>query len=131
MPSELDDSAFPLVRIRSMGMSSDADVEERLAFLDRQLARGERVALLIDAQGARPISARQRRMWVEWLHDNEDAIERFCVCAAFVIDSVAVRGVYSAIFWMFPLPIEYDFLESPDVAVSWARGRLDRATSTH
>lgn len=128
MPTVYDDDEFPLVRIHAIGDNTDRDIDQRIAYLERHLNAGPRFALVFDTSGAEPLSARHRRRWTTWLHENDMLVaERLAGCGV-VITSAAVRAVFTTIFWASPPSTPYTFVGTRGEAESWARAML--ATTT-
>jgi hypothetical protein len=127
MPSVFDERDFPVVRVQVIGESTDADVEERLGFLDQQLARGGVIALIFDARRSRPLTAKHRRMWREWLEKNERTVKSCGAGAAILVSSAAVRGVFTALFWMWKPIIPCAFVATDEEAESFVETALERA----
>ena len=124
MPTDFDESDFPLVRVHAHGQSADSDVEERLAFAKRLLQRREKVALVFDTTGGRPLTARQRKMWADWLTEHDVLVRKYLVGCAIVVDSALTRGVFTGVFWLWSPPMPYTFAATPRQAEAWARERL-------
>ncbi len=124
MPTRYDEAAFPLLRIHATGDSSDEDVHERLAFLERQLDRREKIVVVFDTTGSRPISARQRKMWTDWLSKEDPRIRRYLMGVSIVVTSTVVRGVFTGVFWVWRPPMPYTFTASVGEAEAWAHRQL-------
>lgn len=124
MPSQMDDHDFPIVRLRAFGKSTDDDIRARLAFLDDQLARCERGALIFDTRDAVPIWAAHRRMWSEWLTRNEPRIRQHVAGAAILTGSAAMRGVFNVILWAWKPPIPVVFVGTLEEAERVVRIQL-------
>lgn len=129
MPTEFDDREFPLLRLHAVGESRDADIEDRLAFVERHLLKGPRVALVFDTSRSRPLSARQRRMWTDWLRAHDALIRKNVAGVALVVTSTLIRGVFTGVFWVWQPPMPYTFTGTVRDADAWARARLAEPTS--
>ncbi len=110
--------------IEARGSSSDEDVRERLAFLEKVLARGTNGVLVFDSSGNAGLSAMQRRMWVDWLAKHDRALREKSVAAAFVTPNPLVRGTYTAVFWLWSPPFAHVFVRTREEAMAWAEKRL-------
>jgi hypothetical protein len=124
MRSELDDHEYPLIRIHAHGESLDEDITERMAFIRRNLDRGEPIALVFDTAGGKPLSARQRKMWTDWLADHDALLRRRLAGVGIVVTSALMRGVFTGVFWVWQPPIPYMFTGTVREADAWARERL-------
>ena len=129
MPTEFDDSEFPLVRLHAHGQSTDAEVAERIAFLERQAERGEPFALVFDTTGSKPLTASQRKMYTDWLEQHTERAAREILGCAFVVTSALNRGIFTGVFWVWKPPMPYTFCGSRAEAEVWARARLAGAPS--
>lgn len=128
MPSEFDDREFPIVRMRAFGISADSDIEERMAFLDRQLARGPTFALVFDTRRSALLSAAHRRMWGAWVAKNEQLLAQRAAGCAVLVGSAAGRGVFTAICWIWQPPIPLIFVGTDDEAEGVVRRMLAAET---
>lgn len=127
MPSELDDGDFPIVRMRAHGPTSDEDLDERIAFMDRQLARGHEFALVFDTRRSNLLGAAHRRRWADWVARNEQAMRDRLVGGAILVSSPAGRGVFTAIFWMWKPPVPVVFVNTDEEAEAVVRRQLAEA----
>lgn len=124
MPTEFDDRDYPLLRLRAYGESTDRDIAERIAFLQRHLERREPIALVFDSSSSRPLTASQRKQWTDWLSAHDALIRRYAVGCAIVATSALVRGVFTAVFWLWNPPMPYTIVGTVREAEAWARERL-------
>ncbi len=130
---EIDESAFPLVRIAFVGVPTDAQFDEYLAFLSKNLDRcaktGRKCAILFDASRAGLVTASVRQKQAHWMRTHEERSARFCVGYAFVIQSALIRGALTAILWLAPMPAAHHVAASVAEAEAFLRGKLDSAPS--
>lgn len=124
MPTEFDDRDYPLLRLHAYGESTDRDVAERIAFVHRHLERREPIALIFDSSQSRPLTASQRRQWTDWLSAHDVLIRRYAVGVAIVVTSTLVRGVFTAVFWLWKPPMPYTIVGTVRDAETWTRERL-------
>lgn len=124
MPTDFDDSDFPLLWIHAIGESRDEDILERLAFMEKHLGKGK-VALVFDTTGSKPLGARHRKMWTDWLARHDTRIRRNVVGVAIVVTSAIVRGVFTGVFWVWQPPMPYTFVATRREGNAWARARLE------
>ncbi len=130
MPTRFEDAYRPLIRIHAFGTSTDADILERITFTQRQLYRREKIGLVFDTTGGSPLTARQRRMWSNYLTENSDLIRRYLVGCAMVVESPIMRGVFTSIFWIWPPPTSFVFFGTSREATAWVLQRLKDAGLT-
>lgn len=130
MPTDFDDAEFPLVRLHAYGRSTDTEVAERIAFIERQADRGEPFALVFDTTGSQPLTAGQRKMYTDWLALNTERAKRDIVGCAFVVNSALNRGIFTGVFWVWSPPMPYTFCATRDEAEAWVKARLS-STAPH
>ena len=128
MPTDYDDRDFPIVRLHAYGESTDREVAERIAFIQRHLDERQPMALVFDTTGGTALSAKQRKMWTDWLSTHDRLIRRYMVGCAIVASSSVVRGVFTAVFWVYRPPMPYTFVGTAAEADAWVRDRLERAS---
>lgn len=124
MPTDFDDRDYPLLRLHARGESLDQDIADRCAFLERHLARKEKIALVFDTTGSRPLTARQRKLWTDWLSAHDAILRRYLAGVGIVVTNTLVRGVFTGVFWVWQPPMPYTFVARARDAEAWARARL-------
>jgi hypothetical protein len=102
---------------------SDHAVERLLAELVSHLQRGEPYALVFDLTRAEMPSALQRKRLSQHMVTHQKDIQRQVRGMALVANSVALRGIATAVFWVSPPPFEWRVFDALDAARSWARSR--------
>ena len=85
---------------------------------------GEPIALVFDTAGGKPLSARQRKMWTDWLAEHDALLRRRLAGVGIVVTSALMRGVFTGVFWVWQPPIPYMFTGTVREADAWARERL-------
>lgn len=124
MPTEFDDREFPIVRMRPVEASEDHDIHERIAFLDAQLARRERWALVFDTRRSAMLTAAQRRIWGDWVARRDAELHDYVAGAAILVGSATGRAVFTAIFWLWKPPVDCVFVANDDEAERVVREML-------
>jgi len=124
MPTDFDERDHPVLWIRTLGESRDDDIAERFAFAERHLQGRARVAIIFDTTAGRPLTARHRRMWTEWLTANDHRLRKQLAGVAIVVTSAMARGVFTGVFWVWQPPMPYAFVATGAEAEAWARARL-------
>ncbi len=69
--------------------------------------------------------ASQRKIIVEHLHAVESYSSRYCAGMATVVTNPMVRGIGTAIAWLYDYPFPVTYAATLDEAVGWVRVRLD------
>ncbi len=101
-----------------------AYLDEQLAEMRANRARGVRNVVVIDASlGTRP-TPHQRKLQADWINDHRELLGASCLGIAFVIPSPLVRGALTAIFWVAQMPIPHTVHGTVGQALDWACARL-------
>jgi hypothetical protein len=128
---ELDVGPAQVLYNRLVGAQSDEQVAEALEEYRRRLevARKRRGKLvdILDIRHAEPPSPRQRRMQGEWNQANEALLRETLVGFTFIVSTVVMRGVITAVFWLKPLPVPHAVFTHRIEAIDWALDQLDQA----
>lgn len=120
----VDPSAFPLVRITLEGTIDDDAFRRYLDECTLLLNRGLPYAIVMDASRAGSAGSPQRRMQADFMREHHDRMRTFCMGCAFVIDSMVVRGMMTAVLWLQPMPCPHVVVSRVVEAESWCRSRL-------
>jgi len=124
MAIEVDDTTFPLLRVRFGPEWTQQQFDDYLGWYLARLRRRQWLAIVFDATQARAPSAVERRQQADFLREHEALLKLHCVGAAFVISSTVIRGALTAIFWIQPPVFEYTVVPTVAEGTSWARQRL-------
>lgn len=141
MPSQIsgqirmDASRFPMLVVEFHGKATNEQFVEYLAAMDRHLdrcdAEGCHNVLVVDTLAATsPVSAPQRKLQAEWMAKNFMRSKARMRGMAFVIDSMVVRGVLTAILWLQTMPCEYAVFGSREEAEAWVIRQLSGARNS-
>jgi hypothetical protein len=124
---QFDDSVWPLVRVRFLGVPTTPQVEANLARMTAALERGERHVYVFDAGGMTGVGpAEQRHLQAAWLKQHDARLRALVLGVAFVIHSPLVRLGVSIVMHLRPLPGPYFMAATLEEAVAWATERLAR-----
>ena len=119
----IDETEWPLVRVRWTGRLSDDELSEFLAKLDAWLERGERFGLLLDARGALGFSSDQRRRVVAHMKAARGKTERSLIQAA-VADNAIQRTLSLVIEIVVPPAFPSKTFGDLDAALAWLKAQL-------
>ena len=100
---------------------SDDAFERMLSELVRHLRGAEPYGLVFDLTSAEMPSALQRRRLSEHMRANQAAIRKNVRGLGVVATSTALRGVTTAVFWVFPPPVEWRTFDRVEDAKRWAQ----------
>ena len=124
-----DEDAWPLLYVRfpPKGLS-DESLEAFLARYTAYLNRQERFAAINDSRSLlKVINAKQRRRLVAWFDSVWNIAREYNVASAILLQSAAVRGALTAVFWMKPPPTPSKSFGSLVEAAPWLRERMQEA----
>lgn len=113
---------------RLIGSQSDEQISEAHEVYRRRLEvareRRDKVVDILDIRHAEPPSPRQRRMQGDWNQANEALLRETLVGFTFIVSSVVMRGVITAVFWLKPLPVPHAVFTQRNEAIDWALDQL-------
>ena len=122
---EVDDSGWPLVKVRWLGAPQDTEIKSFLSRMDLWLARGQRFGLLVDSRGGQGLSPEQRRAIMDHMKAHSDSSSKYLVQAV-VMDNLVQRTLYYAIHLVSPFPFTTRGFAAEDEAWSWLKAELGR-----
>lgn len=125
---------FPLLVVEFVGKATDDQFRQYLDNMDAHIARclkeGKKSVVLVDTlKATSPVSPSQRKLQAEWMARSFQSSQRSMAGMVFVIDSVLVRGVLTAILWLQKMPCEHAVFGSRAEAEDWANSKLAHAGS--
>jgi hypothetical protein len=124
----IDMSRHPLVVVTFDGLATDAEFDDYLTAMTRQiLDRRQRSVTILDARTSGRAPATQRKKQADWLKQHEQMLRQYSLGTAFVITSPLVRGVLTAILWLQQMPTAHTVAATFEEAERWAVGRLQSA----
>jgi len=121
-----DDKRWPVLHVSSPLQFNDAAFNAYLAQMGAYLERKQPHVIVFDATKTQLMSASQRLAQANWLKANRPALQQFCLGVAFVIDSMVVKGMLSAILMFAPLPYDHVVVKSLSEAEAWAHKQFDK-----
>jgi hypothetical protein len=96
---EIDDRYWPLVLYRFSGEVSLSELNEYLDRQDELLGRKQMTGSIVLTENLRMWDAAVLRRQAEWIRQHLDALRRYSIGAALVIQSPVVRGMLKAVLW--------------------------------
>ena len=118
----VDDSQWPLVRMRLDGKQSDDDVARFIARLEEFLGRGEPYVGLVEVGSFSPDFAHVKQL-ARWTQEHASETEQAVAGMALVMPSDAFRLLLSAFFLVTPMPCPFHASTDSDEAVDWLTGQ--------
>ena len=107
MGIEVDETNWPIIVINALGDSSDDDLQRYLRALQRALNRCESHVVMIDARGGKSLKGTHRKLVADWNKAHEGELREFRKGLVLVTESTVLRGMITAIYWIFPAPFPY------------------------
>lgn len=123
----IDESDFPVVRIRFTGANSTDDNFQ--AYLDQNKAcyrLGKKLAIIFDASQASIPALSHQKMQANWLKENQKLMQKYCTGTAYVIPNAAIRAILKMIFSFQKQPVPYKIFEKEEEAEIWVKGCLSK-----
>jgi hypothetical protein len=121
----IDESGWPVIRVRWEDVVTEAMMNEFLSKMDGWLRRGERFALLLDSRGAKGLSPEIRKRLIGHMKEHAALTERLLI-QAIVLDNLIQRTVFYGINLIFPNPFPSKIFADPNEARSWLERELER-----
>ena len=97
---------WPLAKIYAPVACDPADLDPDSFYrhTDALLARETPFALLYDLRNSGGLSAARRKRFVDYVEANHDAVCRYLVAYASLVDNELQRGVLTAVLWILKPP---------------------------
>lgn len=118
----VDSSIAPLYRVTFPASSSDEQLLAYCRAVEGWSARvSHPVAWLMDLSRVAEVSAHQRAMFAKYMRGME-AFDRRCTKGtALILSSALMRGVVTAIFWLYDPPFQHRTFSAPGDGQAWLR----------
>ncbi len=116
---------WPLVVIRWRAETNDEDIERYIERSLEHLSRAEPHVILHDARMARGLGAAQRKKFAQHIKEHEHAIRAHSAAVAMVSESGLIRGMVTAVGWIFPTPCPQRAFSTLGEATDWLREQLE------
>jgi len=116
----IDELGFPLVRITFTGNKSTDDNFQ--IYLDQTKAcyrHGKKLAMIFDASRATIPALSHQKMQANWLKENNNLMQEYCLGTAYVIPNTAIRGILKLIFSFQTQPVPYKIFQTYEEASTW------------
>jgi hypothetical protein len=122
----VDDSLWPLVHVRFLGVPSTPQVEAYLARMTSLVERGEPYVSILDSSRMTGMGPpQQRHLQAAWKKRHAEQLKVLNLGTAFVITSPLVRLAVSTVFYLTPMHSPYLIAASLPQTVAWAVQRLE------
>lgn len=104
----------------------DAGLKEFVSLCQWHRRRGSHFAIVADCTTADAPNARIRKLMSTTFQENDATLRKVVVCWAVVMNSGLVRGVITALSWVYPPPMPFATHESISGAEAWCLHELSR-----
>ncbi len=118
---------WPVVVIRAAAYEiSDEQFKEAMHHFGDEIRKRQGLyAMVVDTIGSYKLRPSQRRILTNYLKQEEELTKEFCAGQAMVMKSSLVRGIMTAVFWMYKPPYETKVFTKFDEAVACARQMVE------
>lgn len=120
MPFDYSDKEWPLLVIKASGQSTDEDMDEYLGTLSLALGRRERHVVIVDASEGQGLKGTHRQRVANWNKKNAGALAQYRAGLVLVTENALLRGLITAVYWLFTPPFPYKTADTVDEARRWA-----------
>jgi hypothetical protein len=123
MDLDVDETAWPIVTVRWVGIPSDSTLTTFLGCMDHWLARGQRFGLLLDTRSAAGLSPEQRVRVLGHMKSQASLTARYYVQAV-VIGGAVQRTLFYGVNVIFRNPFPSKVFSEPEAARAWLSSEL-------
>jgi len=114
-----DESDKPLMRMTYQGLCDDAEWQRHIDVMSEWARRGEPYAVVIDAREVGRVPATQRKGITQWIERDRQHLKVNCAGGALIFSSPIQQGLWTAISWVTPSPIQVKVFREVASAESW------------
>ena len=123
MDLDVDETAWPIVVVRWVGIPKDSTLTTFLECMDRWLATGQRFGLLMDTRAGGGLSPEQRVRVIDHMKANAALTAKFYV-QAMVITNVVQRTLFYGVNLIFKNPFPSKVFADTESARAWLEREL-------
>ena len=118
----IDQANWPLLIVTTPTTVEDEELEQFLAsYSDVITSRGERYGLVLDVSQTKKLNPAQRRKLTNVMEQNREFNKEHCACCAMVFNSIFIKGILTAIFWVHKPPHPTKPFTEREDAIKWAK----------
>lgn len=119
-----DESRWPIVVHRTVGIPPESDVDRFIAAADMHLARAEPYVVIFDNSQAGRVPPYLRSKAKAWLEANSERLGQHCLGTALVFRSAALRFVMTTVMLVVSHPVPHEVCATEEEALRWASDQL-------
>jgi len=117
----LDTSRWPVPVVTPQGLVSTSELSDFFAaYSGMIMQRREPYVLLIDLRKAADMPAAQRKLLTDYMKKQEEITGRLCAGTGLIFESVLMKTILTAIFWVKQPPQEVRVFNGLKEAEVWA-----------
>lgn len=125
MGVEIHQDAWPIVVMRVHDEFTMSDVEQMIRAFQRAFEREGKFVTWMDARDVPKVPApATRRAVAEWMRSIEAQMQEHCVGSCNLIRSPIIRGVITAIYWIYTPPVPQGVPANEEEGRRWCAARL-------
>ncbi|MCH2110585.1 MAG: hypothetical protein MK135_14780, partial [Polyangiaceae bacterium] len=102
------------------------DLEAYTKVLAEKLALRVPHVVIVDASRGQMMRGTHRRILADWNRRHAEELQKYRRGVALVSRSAALRGMLTAVYWLFPPPYPHKMTNTLREAIDWARTQLER-----
>jgi hypothetical protein len=125
--ASFDDSHWPLLINRLRGEASNQEFDDYLARATRSMDRGQPHVMVVDLSQAVGLPPEQRKRLEQWSRQQEEAMRRTVLGAAYITPTAVVRLALSVLLYVRRPSYPYVIVSREEQALAWALMRLEEA----
>lgn len=125
MDLDVDETAWPIVVVRWVGIPKDSTLTTFLHCMDRWLEKRERFGLLMDTRGGASLSPEQRVRVINHMKAHSALTAKFYV-QAMVVTNVVQRTLFYGINVIFRNPFPSKIFADANSARAWLQSELEK-----
>ena len=126
----IDSSLAPLYRVTFPASTSDDKLNRYCRAVEHWSTRVDfSVGWVMDLSRVSAVPAQQRASFAKYMERMKSFDERWTQVCALVLPNAMLRGVVTAIFWLYRPPFEPRAFADVETALHWARSGLASASS--
>jgi hypothetical protein len=125
MDLDIDETAWPIVVVRWVGIPKDSTLSTFLGCMDSWLAGGQRFGLLMDTRAGGALSPEQRVRVINHMKAHSALTAKRYV-QAIVISNVVQRTLFYGINVIFKNPFPSKIFPDVDSARAWLASELEK-----
>ncbi len=123
----LDTSRWPVPVVTPQGLVSPSELSDFFTAYSAMIAqRRQQYVLLIDLRRSADMPPAQRKLLTDHMKKQEQVLGRLCAGTGLIFESVLMKALLTAIFWVKQPPQEVRVFNTLEEATLWATEAMAR-----